>query len=274
AAKEDLLSIEIKGSKTTSRLVHFNPQEYRKFHHGYAINANLSQGGTWKRTYFLHAPHLNRQMLYVAASRHVDEFQYFVARTDAPSLAAFKAQARRDGTKVTTLECDNSPTLALKAQQEQKLQEIDQLKTSDRLKDNFVGYFKGTTYFFKDKIETRELKQKDPEFYSYHERIQVHPKDQSHKVNTQKTIEVMASQKEFVFSLSGEILNQTNADVLFQAFLTNNRIASEKQAVAQQESKDLGIPIEKTPTFKELGEITSKRNAIAKAFIEKAKWDD
>jgi ATP-dependent exoDNAse (exonuclease V) alpha subunit len=62
AAKEDLLSVEIKGSKTTSRLVHFNPREYRKFHHGYAINANLSQGGTWKRTYFLHAPHLNRQM--------------------------------------------------------------------------------------------------------------------------------------------------------------------------------------------------------------------
>ncbi|MCB9222147.1 MAG: AAA family ATPase [Ignavibacteria bacterium] len=274
AAKEDLLSVEIKANKTTSRLVHFNPREYRKFHHGYAINANLSQGGTWKRTYFLHAPHLNRQMFYVAASRHVDEFQYFVARTDAPSLAAFKAQARREGTKLSTLELSNEPTLRMEAKKIQKQEEINNLKTSEHLKDNFVGYFKGATNFFRDKIETRELKQKDPEFYSYHACIQIHPKDQSHKVNTQKTIEVMASQKEFVYSLSGEILNQTNADVLFQAFLTNNRIASEKQAVAQQESKDLGISIEKTPTFKELGEITSKRNAIAKAFIEKAKWDD
>ena len=93
-------------------------------------------------------------------------------------------------------------------------------------------------------------------------------------MNTQKTIEAMAGQKEFVFSLPGEILNQTNADVLFQAFLTNNRIASEKRALAEQEAESLAIPLEKTPAFKELGENTSKRNAIAKAFIEKAKWDD
>lgn len=273
ATGEDLLSVEIKEEKTKTRLVHFNPKEYRKFHHGYAINANLAQGGTWKRAYFLHAPHLNRQMLYVAASRHVDAFQYFVAQTDAPSLVAFKAQARRDGTKATTLECDNSPTLALKAQQEQKLQEIAELKTSDRLKDNFVGYFKATTQFFKDKIETKELKQKDPEFYNYRERVQVHPKDQSHKVNTQKTIEAMVGQKEFVYTLPGEVLNQIELDKLFKAFLENNKIASEKRELAEQEAETLGIPVEKTPSFKELGENTSKRNAIAKAFIEKAEWD-
>ena len=274
AAEEDLLSVEIKENKTTTRLVHFNPKEYRKFHHGYAINANLAQGGTWKRAYFLHAPHLNLQMLYVAATRHINKFLYFVAKTDAPSLAAFKAQARRDGTKATTLECDNNPTLVLKAQKEQKLQEITELKTSDRLKDNFVGYFKGATHFFKDKIETRGLKQKDPEFYNYRERIQVHPKDQSHKVNTQKTIEAMAGQKEFVYTLPGEVLNQVEPDKLFKAFLENNKIASEKRELAEQEAETLGIPLEKTPSFKELGENTSKRNAIAKAFVEKAKWDD
>ena len=273
-AKEDLLSVEVKESKTTSRLIHFNPKEYRKFHHGYAINANLSQGGTWKRVYFLHAPHLDRQMLYVAATRHINEFLYFVAKTDAPSIAAFKAQARRDGAKATTLECDNVPTLEMKAQEEQKIKETKSLKTSDRLKDNLRGYFREATSFFKEKIEHRGLKQKDPEFYNYHSRVQVHPKDESDKVNTKKTIEAMAAQREFVYSLSGEILNQVNPDTLFKAFLENNKSASEKRDLAEQEAKILGIPIERTDFFKELGQNTSKRNAIAKAFIEKAKWDD
>lgn len=273
-AKEDLLSVEVKESKTTSRLIHFNPKEYRKFHHGYAINANLSQGGTWKRAYFLHSPHLNLQMLYVAATRHINEFLYFVAKTDAPSLAAFKAQARRDGAKRATLECDNLPTLNIKAQEKQKNEEITSLKTSDRLKDNFRGYFREATSFLKEKIEHRGLKQKDPEFYNHHSRVQVHPKDESDKVNTKKTIEAMAAQKEFVYSLPGEILNQVNPDTLFKAFLENNKSASEKRDLAEQEAKILGIPIERTDFFKELGQNSSKRNAIAKAFIEKAKWDD
>lgn len=274
AVQEDCFSVEIKENKTKTRLIHFNPKEYRKFHHGYAINANLSQGGTWKRAYFLHAPHLNRQMLYVAGSRHVDTFQYFVAKTDAPSLAAFKAQARRDGTKSITLECDNTPTLTHKAQEAKKLQEIADLKTSERLTDNFVGYFKGVTHFFKEKIEVKELKQKDPEFYSYRERIQVHPKDQSHKVNTQKTIKAMVGQQEFVYTLPGEVLNQIAPDELFKTFLENNKIASEKRELAKKEAETLGIPLEKTPSFKALGENTSKRNAIAKAFVEKTKWDN
>lgn len=273
-AKEDLLSVEVKESKTTSRLIHFNPKEYRKFHHGYAINANLSQGGTWKRAYFLHSPHLNLQMLYVAATRHINEFLYFVAKTDAPSIAAFKSQARRDGAKRATLECDNVPTLNMKAKEDQKNEEITSLKTSDRLKDNFRGYFREATSFFKEKIENRGLKQKDPEFYNHHSHVQVHPKDESDKVNTKKTIEAMAAQREFVYSLPGEILNQVNPDTLFKAFLENNKSASEKRDLAEQEAKILGIPIEKTDFFKELGQNTSKRNAIAKAFIEKAKWDD
>jgi len=273
-AKEDILSVEVKESKTTSRLIHFNPKEYRKFHHGYAINANLSQGGTWKRTYFLHAPHLNRQMLYVAASRHIDEFQYFVAKTDASSLAEFKRQANRDGAKATTLECNNVPTLAMKAQEEKRIEETTSLKKSEHLKDNFRGYFREATSFFKEKIENRGLKQKDPEFYNYHSRVEVHSKDESNKVNTKKTIEAMAAQKEFVFSISGEILNQVDTDKLLKAFIENNKLASEKRGLAEQEAKILGVPIEKTYFFKELGQNTSKRNAIAKAFIEKANWDD
>jgi len=272
-AQENLLSVELKESKVSSRLIHFDPKEYRKFHHGYAINANLSQGGTWKRSYFLHTPHLNLQMFYVAATRHVNEFLYFVARTDAPSIAAFKAQARRDGAKATTLECDNVPTLEMKFKEKQEIEEIKTLKTSDHFKDNCRGYFREAYSFFKEKIENKGFRQKDPEFYNYHARIQVHPKDESDKVNTIKTIEAMAAQKEFVFSLPGDILNQVDTDKLFKAFLENNKIASAKRELAEQEAKILNIPIERTDFFKELGPNILKRNAIAKAFIEKAKWD-
>ena len=94
-ATEDEVAVEVnEGEK--NRFIRFDPKEYRKFHHGYAINANFSQGGTWDRTYALVASWIGRKMFYVIASRHTKQFDLFAARSEISGLAKLK-MARESG---------------------------------------------------------------------------------------------------------------------------------------------------------------------------------
>lgn len=97
------LTVSIEESDKRTRLITIDPKEYCNFQLGYATTCYRSQGKTVERSYVLHSPYLNKQMAYVALTRHTKDVHYFVAQTEAKNLTALKNQSLKDGSKMSTL---------------------------------------------------------------------------------------------------------------------------------------------------------------------------
>lgn len=80
-------------TKDTSREVTFNPNQYASFKLGYATTYFRSQGRTTDRAYILHSIHTNKEMFYVALTRHVHQAYLFVPKSSLNYCAYLKAKA-------------------------------------------------------------------------------------------------------------------------------------------------------------------------------------
>lgn len=92
------LCVRIDGD--TPRTVSFNPQIYQSFDHGYAVTVHKSQGATVDHAYVLASRSMDQHLAYVAMTRHRDQLQVFMNRTDQPAWARSvpdRDHRKRDG---------------------------------------------------------------------------------------------------------------------------------------------------------------------------------
>ena len=84
-AQDGQITVALDGDK--DRLVHFNPQDFRSFDHGYAVTIHKSQGATVDQSYVLASRSMDRHLAYVAMTRHRDDMRLFVTNKDRPKWA-------------------------------------------------------------------------------------------------------------------------------------------------------------------------------------------
>lgn len=124
------LTVSVEESDKRTRLVTIDPKEYCNFQLGYATTCYRSQGKTVERSYVLHSPYLNKQMAYVALTRHTKDVHYFVAQTEAKNLAEIKNQALKDGSKTSTLYYTYDEVIEKRELAKEREKSLEQLKKS------------------------------------------------------------------------------------------------------------------------------------------------
>lgn len=122
------LTVSVEESDKRTRLVTIDPKEYCNFQLGYATTCYRSQGKTVERSYVLHSPYLNKQMAYVALTRHTKDVHYFVAQTEAKNLAEIKNQALKDGSKTSTLYYTYDEVIEKRELAKEREKSLEQLK--------------------------------------------------------------------------------------------------------------------------------------------------
>ena len=111
-----------------SRLVAFNPTEYRGFRHGYATTIFKSQGASIKDVYVFHDGFAGMRNSYVALSRHVKELGLYTNNRSTKSVAHLTKQLGHDPEK--------GSSLSYLSRQDIANREIAQAPTQDK---NIVG---------------------------------------------------------------------------------------------------------------------------------------
>ena len=89
----DQLTILVKDKNGKGREVVVDPKKYASFKVGYATTYFRSQGNTLDRAYILHSVHTNKEMFYVALTRHVRKAYMFVPKSNFHYLSYMKAKA-------------------------------------------------------------------------------------------------------------------------------------------------------------------------------------
>lgn len=92
-ARDGQMSIALDGDK--GRFVRFDPRDFRNFDHGYAVTIHKSQGATVDQAYVLASRSMDKQLAYVAMTRHRDDMRLFVNTEDGPIWAAAQQQRMR-----------------------------------------------------------------------------------------------------------------------------------------------------------------------------------
>lgn len=138
------LTVSVEESDKRTRLVTIDPKDYCNFQLGYATTCYRSQGKTVGRSYVLHSPYLNKQMAYVALTRHTKDVHYFVAQTEAKNLAEIKNQALKDRSKTSTLYYTYDEVIEKRELAKEREKSIEQLKIaynkrSTRLKGHLLS---------------------------------------------------------------------------------------------------------------------------------------
>ncbi|MEJ8476985.1 AAA family ATPase [Roseibium algae] len=84
----DQQSIIIKLDGDEARKVTFDPSAYRHFDHGYAVTIHKSQGATVDNAYVLASQSMDEHLSYVALTRHRDQMNLYIDRSDQPKWDA------------------------------------------------------------------------------------------------------------------------------------------------------------------------------------------
>lgn len=79
----------------SGRMVEFDPREYRRFVHGYAMTIHASQGLTVDRTSVYATPTLDKHLTNVAFTRHRKGLDVFTDRENFEDLKSFKKRLSR-----------------------------------------------------------------------------------------------------------------------------------------------------------------------------------
>jgi len=95
------IAVQIDGS---DRMVVIPTATYDRYDHGYATTIHKSQGATVDRVYVLAAPSMDRNLAYVAMTRHTQAVTLYAGRDDFADMAALTTALSRDGSKETTLD--------------------------------------------------------------------------------------------------------------------------------------------------------------------------
>lgn len=170
-AEKDQFTVALQENGKKTRIVRFDPSQYRGFQLGYASTAHCVQGRTVDRAYILHSPYLNKQMAYVKLTRQVEEVTYFVPKEEAANLSDLKRQALRDGSKSATYDYTDTEEIEKLSSVEKKESEIKALRNSEEFSSRFKGMtiqaweqVKGKALGF---IEKKQDRSQSSEFFSF-----------------------------------------------------------------------------------------------------------
>jgi ATP-dependent exoDNAse (exonuclease V) alpha subunit len=72
------------GESGQSRKLAFSPKEFPSIDHGFAVSIHRSQGCTVDRSFVLSSTTLDKNLTYVALTRHKEETGFYVAPEIAP----------------------------------------------------------------------------------------------------------------------------------------------------------------------------------------------
>lgn len=123
----------------------FNPNEYMNFTYGYAATIHKAQGITTDRSFlYLGDRYWNRNLLYVAASRHRKTLDMYVNQSIYPDLEALSKGVERDGTK------DNILDFPLNFARRRG---FESESLFHRFKEHALGYLKTAVKFLHDKYQ-------------------------------------------------------------------------------------------------------------------------
>ena len=88
------------------RAVAISMADYAGLDHGYAITIHRSQGSTVSRSFVLASDSMDRNIAYVAATRHRHQMRLYAPRDECKDLPALATRLGRDRSKETTLDYD------------------------------------------------------------------------------------------------------------------------------------------------------------------------
>lgn len=150
---EARLSVKIQYNNKFSKLVSFNPQKHREFQLGYASTYFRAQGATVDRAYILHSPYINKELFYVALTRHSKEAKYFLSKEEVPNLSFLKHLASRDNNKLSSLDYSNESDKRRSVIKEQTEQKIGALRQSESLSNQLKGIGIAAWAYVKEKTK-------------------------------------------------------------------------------------------------------------------------
>ncbi|MCB1082463.1 MAG: AAA family ATPase, partial [Chlamydiia bacterium] len=201
--KQNRLTISVEENDKKTKLVTFDPKDYCNFQLGYATTCYRSQGKTVERSYILHSPYLNKQMAYVALTRHTKEVHYFVPKTEAKNLTEIKNQALKDGSKTSTLYYTSDHLIQIQEQTKEREKTLEKLKSSFKKSTRLKGHLLNTWDHMKDKTKKAQEYFQDrkptkaffnPDFttkdpISSQQKLNVHPSSPSDQIDCAKIAE-------------------------------------------------------------------------------------
>lgn len=166
---EGRISVVVQKDQKHTQMISFDPTEYRSFQLGYTSTYFRAQGATVNKAYVLHSPHINKELFYVALTRHTDEAHYYLSKDEVPNLVALKNMALRDGGKESTVHFIGEHEQKELAKNETRQKEAEALKRSEQLGVKIKGFGLSTLNYLKEKgravLTYYEDKKHDKTFY-------------------------------------------------------------------------------------------------------------
>lgn len=92
AVGTEKLAVRLDADETgNARKLTFSPREFSSFDHGFAVSIHRAQGATVDRSFILSSQTLDRNLTYVAFTRHREETGFYTAPDIAPKRTIYEA---------------------------------------------------------------------------------------------------------------------------------------------------------------------------------------
>ena len=116
AGEEQLsVNLDVSDESQKSRRIIFSTKTYNDFDHGYATTIHKSQGATVDRTFILASRTMDRNLGYVAMTRHRNSVKLYAGNEDFKNLTVLSRQFSRTREKLSTLDFDEPAELERQA---------------------------------------------------------------------------------------------------------------------------------------------------------------
>ncbi|MCB1083151.1 MAG: AAA family ATPase, partial [Simkania sp.] len=289
-AEDSSFSVAIQENGKKTRVVTFDPKKFHGFQLGYASTCNRAQGRTLQNAYFLHSAQLNKQMAYVALTRHVNVAKYFVSKEEAFCLSDLKRQALKDFSKKTTLEYTHTIELEKMEAQEKRAQEIEELKQSDQFSARFKGGVLSLRDRFHAHMEKRQDRKLSEDFFNFKKEgtaaSSVEKAEQTSSVNpniakddqilSQEVVQAilkedgqyfytphLSQDKVYQEPIFKDLKSGPTVDNLIHRFVEQGALASDYREQVENEADQENKSPEETERFKDQQQAVVRRNTYA-----------
>ncbi len=137
-ASEDKFVVSVK-QQNKVREITFNPQEYTSYQLGYATTNYRSQGDSADRVYVLLSKQMNREMFYVAHTRHARAAYCFVSKTETKNLQELKKQIFKTTSSELVSDFLTQAEIIKQSESLEKYEELDALRSSTSMTKRLKG---------------------------------------------------------------------------------------------------------------------------------------
>ncbi len=273
SASENRFIVQIEeGNK--ARTVSFDPKTYNAFQLGYATSHYRSQGQTVDRAYVLYSRTNSMREFYVEMTRHTDKAYCFVPEQDARNLAILKMQVSSKNEKQGLQDLESVGERQSRLEKEDRIRDIDDLKTSEQLWSRLKGYGKEAIEKVKGKADraTTTFKdiRSDASFYQFDKEEQVPGKAErvirrsspENELPNNNPVQEEANEPSLKKDSSWKDLSADKREVLIDYF-RKAADASDLFQLVKSESEPKGCSQEKTSSFEAWQKACGARNQQA-----------